>query len=214
MAAARFLAVDLGASSGRLVAGAWDGARFALEEVHRFPNGPVRCGAHWHTDVRALWAETRKGFAAFAARSGGGPEAVGVDSWGVDYGLLGRDGGLLGLPYHYRDGRTDGMMERVFARVPRRAVFEATGIQFMQINTLYQLAAAREAGELDAAEALLLTPDLFHYWMTDRRVAEYTIASTSQLLDARTRAWAAPLLAALELPARLLPPVVMPGSVL
>lgn len=206
--------MDLGASSGRLVAGAWDGGRFELEEIYRFPNGPVFSGEHYHTDIETLWHEVQEGFDRFGDRFGGGPEAVGVDSWGVDYALVDAAGKTAGLPYHYRDARTAGHMEKVFARVPRERVFELTGIQFMSINTLYQLSAAAEAGELAEGRTLLLTPDLFHFRLTGRRVAEYTIASTTQLLDARARDWSAPLVRALALPPGLLPPVVPPGTVL
>jgi rhamnulokinase len=139
-----------------------------------------------------------------------------VDTWGVDFGLLGRDGTLVAPPVHYRDARTNGMMDRVFAVVPRDEVFRVTGIQFMQINTLYQLYSlvAAKSLHLRDASALLMTPDLFHYWLSGRQVAEYSIASTSQMLDARTRTWSASMLERLGLPVAILPPVVMPGTVL
>ena len=211
-----FLAVDLGASSGRVIAGSWDGARFALRDVHRFPNGPVPMGDSLHTDIEMLWREVCAGFRMYTDRVGASPAGVGVDAWGVDFGLLGRDGKLLGPPYHYRDARTTGMMERAFALVPREEIFRVTGIQFMQINTVFQLLGMGGAKHphLSEASALLMTPDIFHYWLSGRQVAEYTIASTSQMLDAGGRGWAMPLLERLGIPAAILPPVTAPGCVL
>lgn len=207
-----FLAVDLGASSGRVIAGRLRDGRFDLRDVHRFPNGPVKIGAHFHTDFDALWREVRTGLAA----AGGEPAGIGVDTWGVDYGLLDATGALIGPPYHYRDSRTTGMMEAVFRIVPKGEVFRSTGIQFMQINTLYQLHAAMRSGDTQIARAatLLFTPDLFHYHLCGEKVAEYTIASTSQMLDARERNWNFPMLTKLGMPSAILPPVVMPGTIL
>jgi len=211
-----FLAIDLGASGGRVMLGRWDGERFQLEELHRFVNGPVAVMGRLHWDHLRLWAEIKKGFAAYAARYDTPPAGIGVDTWGVDYGLLDSSDQLLGNPYHYRDAATNGMMEQAFARVPRETIYRSTGIQFMQINTLYQLLARKLAQDpqLDMAQTLLMTPDLFHFWLTGRKVAEYSIASTSQMLDARQRTWDADLLAALDLPADILPDIVFPGAVL
>jgi rhamnulokinase len=150
-----------------------------------------------------------------AAAAGRGPLAgIGVDTWGVDYGLLGEGGGLAGLPVHYRDARTNGAPERVFGRVSRERVFERTGIQVMAINTLFQLAAAVERTPrlLEAADTLLFMPDLFHYLLTGRAAVEFTIATTSQMLDPRTGDWAVDMLRELGLPAHLLGPVVPPGT--
>jgi rhamnulokinase len=140
---------------------------------------------------------------------------IGVDTWGVDFGLFGSDGSLLGQPVHYRDGRTEGMLEAAFAIVPRERVFARTGIQFMQLNTLYQLLAMRRAGapQLDAARRLLFMPDIFHYWFTGRQVSEVSIASTSQCWDPRAGSWCTDLMEAFGLPASILPEVVEPGTV-
>lgn len=211
-----FLAVDLGASSGRVLLGRWDGRRFHLQEVSRFPNEPVTVLGHLHWDILRLWAEIKAGLARYASQFRQPLAGIGVDTWGVDFALLDRAGNLLGNPYHYRDARTDGVMERVFERVPRRRIYEQTGIQFLQFNTLFQLYSMAQAGDpqLEAAETLLMLPDLFHYWLTGRLAAEYTIASTSQMLDARQRTWAEQLLEEIGLPARLLPAVIAPGTIL
>lgn len=216
MTTTNFLAADLGASSGRVLQGAWDGARFSLRELHRFTNGPVSVLGCQHWDVLRMWEEIKTGLAAYAAQNGEPLAGIGVDTWGVDFGLLDKNGRLLGNPYHYRDARTNGVPDIVHRTVPFSAMFERTGIQFMQINTVYQLASMVHSQEpqLAAADMLLMMPDLFHYWLTGRKAGEYTIASTSQMLDARTRAWATDLVASLGIPTAILPPLVLPGAVL
>ncbi len=212
-----YLALDLGASGGRAIVGRFDGERLALAEMHRFANGPIALpragGTSLHWDVLDLFAQIKRGMAAAA---GGGLVSMGIDTWGVDYGLLDRAGALLGNPYHYRDNRTDGMMEEAFRRVPREEIFAATGIQFMQLNTLYQLLAmvVRNDPLLTVAETLLMLPDLLNYWLTGRIVSERTIASTSQCLDPFTGGWAQPLLARLGIPTGLFTPMIAPGVVL
>ena len=211
-----FLAIDLGASGGRVMLGRWDGERFQLEELHRFANGPVEVMGRLHWDHLRLWAEIKTGFTAYAANYDTPPAGIGVDTWGVDYGLLDQSEQLLGNPYHYRDSANDGMMEEAFAYVPKKEIYQSTGIQFMQINTLYQLLARKLAADpqLDMAKTLLFTPDLFHFWLTGRKVAEYSIASTSQMLDANNRQWDADLLSKLDLPTHILADIVFPGTVL
>jgi rhamnulokinase len=214
MSTANFLAVDIGASSGRVILARWDGARFALQELHRFANGPVEEGGHLHWDAGRLWREVQAGIAAYAAADGAPLAGIGIDTWAVDYGLLDAEGRLLGNPYNYRDQRTHGVPAMVDARVPQDRLYAITGIQRLPINTLYQLASqgfGRDP-QLDQAATLLLIPDLFHYWMTGRRVAEYTNASTTQFLDARGRGWAVGLLEELGLPTSILPPIVEPGT--
>ena len=207
-----FLALDLGAESGRAIVGRFDGDRLSLEEVHRFPNRPVRVFDHLHWDALRLFDELKKGLAA----AGRNLASLGVDTWGVDFGLLGPDGALLENPFHYRDARTNGVMERLFAAVPRAEVFERTGIQFLQLNTLYQLYSLRlhRPHLLDHARTLLLMPDLFHYWFTGRISAEYTIATTTKFYDPRRRDWAREMLHTLGLPDGILPQIVPPGTVL
>ena len=211
-----FLAVDLGASNGRVLAGIYDGRTLTLDEVNRFENRGHSLNGHFHWNVVGLFTEIKAGLAKAAQTHGRAVLGVGVDTWGVDYALLDRDGHLLGVPFQYRDKRTDGMMARVFGRVGRRAIYEKTGIQFMFFNTIYQLMAevARKSPALAAAERLLFTPDLINYWLTGKAVNEYTIASTSQLLDARKRAWSDAVIRGIGAPRRMFGRLVKPGTVL
>ncbi len=211
-----FVAIDLGASSGRLVTGGWNGRRFSLEELHRFENQGIEEAGHLHWDVSRLWAEIKCGLTKYSARYGDSPAGISVDTWGVDYALLDASGTLLGNPYHYRDGRTDGIPDRLFAQVPQREIFCQTGIQTLQFNTLFQLYSMVLAGDrcLDAAGTLLMMPDLFHYWLSGEKSAEYTDATTTQMLRCRERDWARELLARLGIPDRILPAVIDAGTVL
>ena len=206
---AAYLAVDLGAESGRVVLGRFDGGRVSLEEVHRFPNAPVKLpdGLHW--DVLRIFGEIKEGVAK--AVRGEEIEGVGVDSWGVDFGLLDRDGALVSNPYHHRDARTEGMIEEAFRLVPKEEIYDLTGIQFLPINTLYQLLAMRGSPLLEAAETLLLIPDLINFWLTGEKACEYTNATTTQLLDLKTGEWSRDLLESLNL-ARVLPAIVQPAT--
>src|SRR5437867_2210114 len=187
-----FLAIDLGASSGRVILGRWDGRRFDLHELHRFPNGPVHVMGHLHWDVLRLWDEINSGIARYATQYAEPLAGIGVDTWAVDFGLLDEAGRLLGNPYHYRDRRTEGMLDAVDRQVPPQKLHAQTGIQRLPINTLYQLVSMRNAQDpqLAVAKTLLLIPDLFHYWLTGRAVAEYTNATTTQFFDATSGRWA------------------------
>jgi rhamnulokinase len=207
-------AVDLGAESGRVMRAEFDGRRIDLQEAHRFANVPLRVAGSLRWDARRLFGEIKHGLAACARM--GTLDGLGLDTWGVDFGLLDRAGALLDEPYHYRDGRTDGMMARAFDRVAREEIFERTGIQFVQFNTLYQLLALAEAQPalLAQAQVLLTMPDLFNYWLSGQSAAEFTIATTTQMYDQRAGDWARDLLERLALPTHLLPPVVPPGTVL
>ncbi len=214
MAGRNYLAFDLGAESGRAVLGTLENARLALQEKHRFANPTGRMNGHLHWNLLAQWEELKTGLKGVA---GGVPiSGIGVDTWGVDFGLIGRVGNVLGNPYHYRDSRTDGMMERTFAKVVREKVFEATGVQFMQLNSLYQIMAMREASSqaLDIAETLLFMPDLFNFLFTGVRKAEFSIVSTSQMYDPRQRDWARPMLEQLGIPTRILPEIIPSGTML
>ncbi|HLE53069.1 MAG TPA: rhamnulokinase family protein [Anaerolineales bacterium] len=213
---ANFLAIDLGASSGRVLLGQWDGSCFRLQEMHRFTNGPVNILGHLHWDVLQLWTEIKAGLARYSAQFDQPVAGIGVDTWGVDFALLDRAGHLIGNPHHYRDSRTDGMPELAVTKVPRDQIYQQTGIQFMQLNTLFQLFSMVQANDpqLEWADKLLMMPDLFHYWLTGQMAVEYTIATTSQMLDARKRIWATGLLSRLNIPTQFLPAIVPPGTVL
>jgi rhamnulokinase len=209
-----FLAVDIGASSGRHVAGRFDGQRLALEEVHRFENGPVWAAGRYYWDLLRQWGNVVDGLRAAGAKVSGQIHSVGVDTWGVDFGLLGRGDELLGNPYCYRDARTNGMLERAFGIVGREEIFADTGLQFMQFNTLYQLLAMRlgDSPLLESAESLLLMPDLFHWLLTGEKANEVTIASTSQFFDPRRDAWALELLKKFQIPTQMLGTLVPSGT--
>jgi len=211
----QYLAFDLGAESGRAMVGSLSGGMLTVDELHRFPNTPVREGDGLYWDTEGLWREIQRGIALAVDRKLSF-DGVGIDTWGVDYGLLGEGGDLVEKPRHYRDARTNGIMEKVFERVPRDEVFGYTGIQFMQLNTLYQLFAARAAGGggLDAARQLLNMPDLFNYWLTGVARSEATIASTTQFFNPVTMTWATELLKRLHLPGEILRPIVPPATFL
>lgn len=205
-----YVAIDIGAESGRAMLGSIGDGSLVLEELHRFSNTPVRVREHLHWDAVRLFHEFSLGIGI--ARRGREISGIGVDTWGVDFALLDADGDLIGNPVHYRDARTNGMMDAVFERVPKEKIFAETGIQFMQINTLYQLYAMRESAALARARTLLFMPDLFNYWLTGSACAERTITSTSQFYNPREKRWAKEILSALDLPSKILPEIVDPGA--
>ncbi len=211
-----FAAVDVGAESGRVMLARFDGAALTLAEAHRFANIPVQVDDTLHWDILRLWGDIRQGLAATAQQAGGALAGIGVDTWGLDFGLLGRDDQLLGNPVHYRDHRTDRMQAEAFRRVPREEIFAQTGIQFMQINSLYQLLALvlRRAPALEAATRLLTIPDLFNFWLSGTLSNEFSNATTMQCYNPRTNDWAWDLLAKLRIPTGLFGPIIQPGTVL
>jgi rhamnulokinase len=211
-----YLAVDLGAESGRVMAGIWNGKKIRLEEIHRFPNGPVVLAETIRWDILRLWAEIQNGLALAAKKFGRKIVSAGVDTWGVDFVLLNKQNEILGQPYHYRDARTRGALNRTSKKVPRTEIFAKTGLQFMEHNTLYQLLAwqAHSPAILDAADCLLFMPDFLHWAMCGVKKAEFTIASTSQFLHPTRRNWSLPLLKRLGLPTHFLPKIVPPGTML
>jgi rhamnulokinase len=211
----KILAFDLGAESGRGLVGAFDGERLQLEVVHRFPNRPVQTLDAMHWDVLRLYDEMLTAMHKVAAQHGT-VASLGVDTWGVDFALLGRGGVLLGNPRHYRDAHTERIMEQAFAKVPRADIFRRTGIQFMRFNSLFQLLAMQRDRSplLDMAETLLLMPDLFHYWFTGIKANEYTNATTSQMIHPVKRTWAWDLIGDFGLPERIFGSLVKPGTVL
>ncbi len=213
--AVHFAAVDLGASNGRFMLGRWNGRTLALEELHRFPNGGVLVGGNLHWNVLGLWSEIQNGLMKYSAGSREKLSGIGVDAWGVDFALLDGRGSLVGNPYHYRDARTDGVPELVFEQVDERALFSETGVQTMQINTLFQLYSMIEAGDpqMETAATLLMIPDLFHYFLCGEKCVEFTEATTTQMY-ATTGEWARNTLERLQIPVQILPRVVAPGTVL
>jgi rhamnulokinase len=208
-----YLAIDLGAESGRVMLGSLENGTLALEELHRFPNQPVRLPTGLYWDTLRLFHEVVHGLGV-AGHRGIPIDGIGVDTWGVDFGLLGADGALLDNPRHYRDERTNRVPEKLFTIVPREEVFQRTGIQFMQINSLYQLYAMRlaESPALQGAAKLLFMPDLLGYFLTGRQVSEETIASTSQFYDPREGRFATGMLHRLGIPVKVMPEIVVPGS--
>jgi rhamnulokinase len=211
-----FLAIDLGAESGRAILATLDDQHLSLTDIHRFPNGPVRLPAGLHWDILRLWSEIKTALHIVTHQHQVQLAGIGIDTWGVDFGLLDRTGALIGNPYHYRDSRTDRMVEEAFKRLPRERIFDLTGIQFMQLNTLYQLFSmvVRSAPSLQIAETFLTTPDLLNYWLSGRKACEFTMATTTQCYDPRRCEWSQPLLQALGIPTRIFPEVVQPGTVL
>ncbi|MCS7305787.1 MAG: rhamnulokinase [Thermoguttaceae bacterium] len=216
MAEVAFLAVDFGASSGRHVVGLYDGEHLWLEEVYRFDNGPVEMAGSLFWNLPRLWTELRQGLRTASARFGDQIHSVGVDTWGVDFALLGRGDVLLGNPYHYRDSRTNGIMEKAFAAVGREEIFRHTGLQFMQFNTLYQLLAMlwQRSPLLEVAERLLMMPDLFHWLLTGEKSNEFTDVTTSQCYNPLRGDWAWELLEKFGLPQQIFGPIVPPGTLL
>lgn len=207
-----YAAVDLGASSGRVMVGRVGSDTLELAEAHRFVNRPVRVPEGLRWDVLALYGGVLDGLRAAGAHCGGELASVGIDSWAVDYGLLDADGALLGNPVHYRDSRTEGVAEKVWASVPAAELYAATGLQYAPFNTLYQLTAARDTRQLAAAQRLLLIPDLLTYWLTGEAGTELTNASTTQLIDPRTRDWAHDIARRLDIDLGLFAPLRQPGD--
>ncbi|MCL2118085.1 MAG: rhamnulokinase [Planctomycetaceae bacterium] len=216
MATKSYLAIDMGASSGRHIIGHFDGKRLNLEEVYRFENGPVEMAGSLYWNFPGQWGHVAAGLQAAGALYGANIVSVGVDTWGVDFGLLGRNDTLLGIPFCYRDPRTDGAMERAFEIVSRDDIFANTGLQFMQFNTLYQLLAMKWAHSpvLDMAERFLMMPDLFHWLLSGVKANEFTNSTTTQFYNPLTGNWAVNLLERFGLPTDIFAPVTMPGTVL
>ena len=205
---ATVLAIDLGAESGRVMAVHFDGSRLQLEEVYRFSNHALLVNGSLHWDILGLWREVQVGI----GRSRGRPASLAVDTWGVDFGLLDRNGNLIGNPVCYRDQRTEGMMDAVFERVAKADVFAQTGIQFMAINTLYQMMSLVGSPHLQIAERFLTVPDLLNFWLTGTQVCEFSNATTTQMLNPYSGYWATEMLDTLGIPTHIFPEVVQPGT--
>lgn len=210
------LAFDLGASNGRAIVGSFDGDKLSWEVVHKFENGADTAHGSMYWDWLRLFSEIKTGLRKAADYTNGRLTSIGIDTWGVDYALLDKADNVLGVPYHYRDRRTDGLLEEIFTKIPKETIYKLTGIQFMQINTIVQLYADRKYRPwmLDAAETVLFMPDLLNYLLTGKKCSEYTISSTSQLFNPKTNEWAAEIFEALELPLQAMQSIVYPGSVI
>jgi len=211
-----FLAVDLGASSGRVIAGIFDGKTLELKEIKRFGNTPISIEGHLFWDINGLYSEIKAGFSVAIEEYGSRIVSVGICTWGVDYAFIGRGGNLLGKPFCYRDKRTKAIIQKVFEKISKEELYEITGLQTLEINTLYQLYSEilNNSSSLKSAEKLLFIPDLVTYWLTGLAVNEKTIASTSQMLDARTCKWSQPLLEKLGIRSDLFSEVVEPGTII
>ncbi|NLP48088.1 MAG: rhamnulokinase [Clostridiales bacterium] len=209
----RVLAFDFGASSGRAIIGEYDGEKISLKEVHRFSNDPVSFGGVLYWDVLRLLHEIKQGI--IKGREAGGFDSIGIDTWGVDFGLLDKDGHLLENPVHYRDARTSGILEEAFKLMPRERIYEITGIQFMELNTLFQLLAIKQKRPelLERADKLLFMPDLLTYMLTGEKTTEYSIATTSQIIDLKTRNWSGEIIENFGLPSHIFCPPVPSGRV-
>jgi len=209
-----FLAVDLGAESGRAVVGNLNEARIRMEEVYRFPNVPARIGNHVYWDVLRLWNDARHGITAAQAGCAGKLSSIGVDTWGVDFAFVDGNGELIWNPRHYRDSRTEGVMEEVFKKVPKEEVYSRTGVQFIRINSLYQMYSLvlDKSPVLSAAHRLLMMPDLFNYWLAGSKVSEFTDATTTQFYNPVKGDWDYELFEKLSIPTHFLPEIIQPGS--
>lgn len=210
----RVLAFDFGASSGRAIIGCFDGDKITLEEVHRFSNDPVSVGGTVYWDVLRLFYEIKQGI--IKAKIAGGFDSIGIDTWGVDFGLVDSEGKLMENPVHYRDARTAGLVDEAFKTMPKEKLYGITGIQFMELNTLFQLISLKKYRPwmLERADKMLFMPDLFGYMLTGKMCAEYSIASTSQLIDLDNRTWSKKILDAFGIKESIFAPLVQPGTVL
>lgn len=210
----KFLAIDLGAESGRGVLGIIDDKKLRLEEILRFPNKPSYILGSLHWNIVYIFEEIKKALKIYQGKYGTILDALGIDSWGVDFVLLDRKGKILSIPYHYRDKRTDEVMELVFKKVSREEIFELTGIQFMQINTLFQLYTMRDSPLLKVTDKFLMFADFFNYLLTGEKLQEFTLATTSQIFNPREKTWARELLKKLDIPTHILPEITLSGKII
>lgn len=211
-----FLAADFGAGSGRTIAGLFKKDKISIKQTHRFSNPQIKLLGHYYWNLLYLYSELKNGIAHTIKQGYKNIQSIGVDTWGVDFGLIGRDDKILGNPYCYRDARTDGMMERAFQLMPKDEIYNHTGIQFMQLNSIFQLISMVEENHpfLDIAETLLFMPDLFNYLLTGQKVSEFSIASTSGLLNGVSKQWEHNIFKSLKLPFHIMPSIIQPGTII
>ena len=209
-----YIAADFGAGSGRVIVGKLENGELDIHEIHRFPNRQINLGGRVYWDFLSLYEELKTGLKKAFAKYGSQIKSIGIDTWGVDYGLLDKKGRLLSNPVCYRDSRTQGMLEKAFERLPKEKFFSLAGNQFMEINTVFQLYSAVSEGDesLKNAEKLLFMPDLFAYFLTGKTINEYTISSTSQMLNSQSREWDDTIFKSLSLPKKIMQEVVYPGT--
>ena len=210
----KVLAFDFGASSGRAMLGSFDGERIHIEEVHRFSNDPVIVGGTMYWDVLRLFFEIKQSL--IKSKVYGKIDSIGIDTWGVDFALLDEYGQLIENPIHYRDGRTAGMLEKSFEKISKNEFYQITGNQFMEINTAFQLLSLKEKRShlLEKADVMLLMPDLFNYMLTGKKLTENSIASTTQLFDAKNRVWSERVIDSLDIPKNIFTEIVPSGTII
>ncbi len=216
MTQSKYLAFDLGAESGRAIIGIFDGHKLHIEDIHRFPNKQINILGHLHWDVLALFEEIKTGLKLAVQKGHADIQSIGIDTWGVDFGFVGNNNDLIGFPFCYRDVRTNGIPEKVFEKIPSEELYKITGIQFLQFNSVFQLYSSVLSGEpaLKCGGSLLFMPDLFNFLLTGVKINEYTVASTSQLLNANTKSYDRNIFYSLGLPMHITVPIVMPGTVI
>ncbi len=208
-----FIAIDLGATSGRVILATLSDGKLSMEEIHRFPDTIIQMQGHFYWDLPAIYSSVVEGLRKVAER-GVKIDSIGIDTWGVDFAFFGGDGLMLGLPYCYRDPHTTDAPERLFERMPRKTLYEKTGIQIMNFNSVFQLDTLRRnrCSALAAADKILFIPDALAYLLTGEMITEYTIASTAQMIDPRTKCWDKEILALLGLKEENFGPITMPGT--
>ena len=214
MADSKFLAFDIGAESGRAIVGILKNNKLSLAEIHRFPNKQIKILGHLHWDILYLFEELKKGL-SLAVNSGHADiQSIGIDTWGVDFGLIGKNNEILGFPLTYRDSNTNGIMDKVFKKISRKEIYSITGIQYLQFNSLFQLYSIfnKNKNLLGLSETLLFIPDLLNFFFTGKKFSEYSIASTSQMLDAKTRKWDRNIFQKLGLPINIMPRIIQSGN--
>jgi rhamnulokinase len=216
MADSKFLAFDIGAESGRAIVGILKNNKISLEEIHRFPNKQIKILGHLHWDILYLFEELKKGLYNAVESGHGNIQSIGIDTWGVDFGLIGKENEILGFPLTYRDSNTNGIMDQVFKKISRKEIYSLTGIQFLQFNSLFQLFSLLKNKKklLSVCDKLLFIPDLLYFLFTGKKFSEYSIASTSQMLNAKTRNWDKKIFKKLGLPLNIMPEIISSGTIL
>ncbi len=211
-----FIVIDLGAESGRVIASSFGLEKLSLEVIHRFPNKPQKLESGLHWDIYGLWKEIKTGLAKASEMYGENIASIGVDTWAVDFGLFDENGSLLATPFHYRDKRTHGIMDCTFDKISKSEIFNRTGIQFLQFNSIFQLySLVKSKSELlNSATTLMMIPDIFNFWLTGKKGIEFTNATTTQLLDYLNGDWSADILKKLEIPQNIFPNIIQTGTVL